>query len=146
MFKTIGGVILGYISIVVFVFFSFSLTFLLLGTERTFQPSSYEVTPLWLVASLALSLIAAIIGGKVCVIIAGRSGAAKGLAGLVLVLGILSAVMAVRASGEAPGARTGIVSNTQAMMNVREPVWFSVVMPVIGVAGVLIGGRTRSNR
>jgi hypothetical protein len=67
----------------------------------------------------------------------------RALAVLVLILGVLSAIPVLRANEASPAGRTGNVSNTQAMLNAKEPAWFALVLPVIGVVGVLIGGRTK---
>jgi hypothetical protein len=64
------------------------------------------------------------------------------LVALVLVLGLVSAVPALYAV-ETTAVRTGEVSNLQAMMNAKEPKWVSVLLPVIGVIGVVIGGRAK---
>ena len=44
MIRTILGVIIGYLVMVVIVFCTFTASYLLLGADRTFQPGSYEVT------------------------------------------------------------------------------------------------------
>jgi hypothetical protein len=64
------------------------------------------------------------------------------LVALVVVLGLVSAVPALYAV-EATAVRTGEISNLQAMMNAKEPKWVSVLLPVIGVIGVVIGGKTK---
>jgi hypothetical protein len=64
------------------------------------------------------------------------------LVALVVVLGLVSAVPALYAV-ETTAVRTGEISNLQAMMNAKEPKWVSVLLPVIGVIGVVIGGKTK---
>ena len=138
MLRIVGGVFLGYVAMFVLIAFGFSGLFLALGTDRTFQAGSYQVTSLWLMGSLILNFIAAWVGGKVCAIIAGRPSAVKTLAVVVLVLGILSAV-----NGDATRltSRTGDASVREAIVNAKEPTWFALLLPVIAVVGVLAGGR-----
>jgi hypothetical protein len=142
MTRAVVAVILGYVVMFVIVFVTLTASYLVLGMERTFQPGSYNVTALWMVVMLVFSLLAAIVGGKVCRIVSDTRIALVLLVALVLVLGVVSAVPALYAVETNP-ARTGDVSNIQAMMNAKEPKWLSVSLPVIGIIGVLIGGRRK---
>ena len=143
MLRTIGGVVVGYIAILALIFLTFSISFLLLGTDRAFAPGSYEVTLAWIVVSCILSFVAAIVGGKVCVSIARGSGAVMGLASVVLILGVASAVLTLSASKNTPVERPGDVSVTEAMTNVRQPVWVALLMPWIELGGVMVGGKRK---
>jgi hypothetical protein len=136
-------VILGYLVMFAFVFLSFSGVFFLLGVERAFQPASYDVTMTWNVVSVVLSFVAAMIGGVVCVMIAKSSTGPKVLAALVLLLGLAMAVPVLTAP-PAPPSRGPEVSNTEAMMNARQPVWAALANPFIGAFGVLLGARLKS--
>ena len=142
MTRTVVSVILGYVVMFVIVFVTLTASYLVLGMEKTFQPGTFNVTPLWIFVMLVFSLLAAIVGGKVCRMISNRKIASALLVALVVVLGLVSAVPALYAV-EGNAVRTGDVSNLQAMMNAKEPKWVSVLLPVIGVIGVLIGGRTK---
>jgi Ca2+/H+ antiporter len=142
MFKLVGGVILGFIATFVTEFFVLTGLFLLLGTDRTFAPGSYDVTALWMIAHLLVVFIAAIAGGKVCAIISQRSAAVKTLAALLLILGIIGSMPSLRAG--TPTARTGEVGNFQAIAFAKEPTWFLLLVPLVGVAGILNGGRVKS--
>jgi hypothetical protein len=141
MGRSIGAVLLGYLTMFVVVFITLTVSFLALGVDRVFQPGSYDVTVLWLAAMTVFSLVAAILGGKVCAAVGKRKGALTGLLVVVLVLGLLNVIPALMAGG-APATRSGDVPNVQAMMSAKEPVWFALLLVVIGVAGVWIGGRS----
>lgn len=66
------------------------------------------------------------------------------LAVLVLVLGILSGVGSLVGQKQTDEVvREGDVEMIDAMSNARQPVWFTVVNPIIGVVGVLIGAGLR---
>ena len=140
MFRIAGGVFLGYVAMFVTIFLAFSGLYLLLGSARTFQEGSYEVTWSWLLGSILLSFVAAMIGGKVCAIITGRPTAVMTLAVVVLVLGVLSAV---GADAGKLTVRTGDASLYEAIVNAKEPTWFTLLLPIVGVVGVLAGGRIR---
>ena len=138
MFRIIGGVLLGFITLFVVTFFTYSGLFLALGPDGAFHAGNFEVTLAWLAGSLVLSLLAAFLGGKVCAIIAAKQTAVRALAALVLILGYWSAFAAPENRQE---TRSGEVSLTDAMINAREPTWFVLIVPLISTAGVLLGGR-----
>jgi hypothetical protein len=142
MARKIIGVIVGYITMFVFVFLSFTILFLILGPEGTFQNKSYHVSTAWIILSLVLGLIAAILGGFVCVRIAKDRKIAFWLAGIVLVLGF---VLAIPALGEVElkTVREGNVDNMEAMQNAKQPPITLIINPIIGAIGVLAGSRLK---
>jgi len=140
-----GGVILGYIVMFAVVFVTFSGAFALLGVERSFQPSSYQVTMLWVVVSIVLSLFAAVAGGLTCAIVSRSAWGPKALAIVVVVLGLALAVPVITAP-PSTATRGPEVGNTEAMMNARQPVWLALINPLIGAVGVLFGARFRRER
>jgi hypothetical protein len=92
-----------------------------------------------------VGILAAIIGGWVCALIARSFGAAKVLALVVIVLGL---ALAIPTFIENPPTepRTADVSSSDAMMRAQTPQWIAVVNPVIGAIGVLIGASLRKPR
>jgi len=138
MFKSIAAVIAGYLAMAIVVFATLTASYFFLGTERVFQPGSYEVTPIWLVVMVIFSVISGLAGGMVCKLIAKRNSAVTALATLAFVLGLISAIATPAKSAS---VRTGDTANFQAMMNAREPAWFVWLLPVIGFGGVWFGGR-----
>lgn len=143
MFRAIAAVIAGYLVMFIVVFVGLTAAYLGMGAERAFQPGSYEVTGLWLVVWFIVSLGAALAGGKICLLIGRSAKAVFGLVGLVFVLGLLSALPALkRVEGDLKPRAAG-TSNLEAMMHAKQPTWVLVLTPVIGVVGVLAGGRQR---
>ena len=143
MLKTVLAAIVGYIVMVIVVFATFSLSYLGMGADRAFQPGTYEVSFLWIAVSLVLAIIAAVIGGTVALRIGGPT-APKVLAGIVVVLGLLSALPALNPGADPrPAVRTEAVGNMEAMSNARQPAWNALLMPFLGAAGVLAGGRSK---
>ena len=138
MFRIIGGVILGLITLVVVTFFTYSGMFMALGSDGAFHPGNFEVTPLWLAGSFLLTFMASFLGGKVCAIVSGRSGVVTALAALVFILEVSSVFMAPE---NRRIERSGEVSLTEAIANHKEPTWFVLIVPLISAAGVLVGGR-----
>lgn len=145
MARTIAGVIVGYLAMFAGVFVTFSVFYLIVGTEGAFRPGSYEVTTLWIIGSFILGLLAAIVGGLVCLAIAREARAATVLAIFVIVLG---AVMAIAAMGEQPnlGPRAGDVALLESMSKAIQPKWVTFLNPLVGAVGVLIAARMRPPR
>lgn len=144
MLRNIGGVIVGYISMALLVFLTFTAAYLLMGAGAAFKPATYEVSNAWLATSFVLALMAAVVGGYVCATIAKRrSRAPLALAVLVIVLGALAALPALRAANAARQPRTGEVSNMEAMQRAVEPMWVALLNPFLGAAGVLVGASLR---
>ena len=144
MLKNILGVIGGYISMAVVVFVCFTIAYLVLGAEGSFQEGTYDVSFVWVIISIVLGFLAAMLGGFVCILIAGKKKAAMFLAGLVFVLGIIFAIPAMSASDEdKPLIRDSSVDNMEAMQNAIQPTWMSLLNPLLGAFGVMVGAGLR---
>ena len=144
MARKISGVIVGYITIFLIVFISYTILFLILGPDGAFQSGSYQVTTTWIILSFMLGLIAAILGGLVCVLIAKDRKTALWLAGFVLVLGFVLAIPALSVTDEALNkVRDGNVDNMEAMQNAKQPPITIVLNPIIGAIGVIAGSRLK---
>jgi len=142
MLKSILGVIVGYVGMAIFSFAAFTCAYLALGVERVFEAESYDVSTIWMVIMIVLSLIGGILGGLICAAISKSKGACMAFAVIVLVLGIIVGVMTKMK--EAPEtARTGDVPNLQAMQMAQTPTWLCFLTPVLGAAGVLLGARMK---
>ena len=70
MGRIIGAVVAGYVVIFVFVFATLMVAYFTMGTERAFQPGSYEVSATGLLVNIVLGLIAAVLGVLVASLIA----------------------------------------------------------------------------
>ncbi len=145
MLRSILGAIAGYVVMFFFIFLAFSAAYLAMGAENAFVPGGYDVSTTWIVVSFVLGFIAAVVAGYAAAAIGKGMTAVKILAGIVLVLGIVSAV-AVAMSPRPEGARTADVPNLEAMTKAQTPLWVALLNPLIGVAGVLVGGRSRKGK
>ena len=147
MLRTIGGVVGGYIAMAIVVIALFSLAYSIMGPDRAFLPGSYAVSSSWILLSIVVSLLSAIIGGLVSASIGKGTRAPLILAGLVLVIGALLAAYEMRRPGGelSEVIRESNVSSTEAMQLSKQPVWIAFLNPVIGFAGVLAGARLRKS-
>jgi len=144
MARNIIGVVVGYVAMAAFVFISFTVLYLILSAEGSFQPGSYQVSTTWLVLSFILVFIGTLFGGYVCTLIAKNSKPALWLAGIVLVLGIILALPQLNVpEKEMNKIREGDVPNMEAMQNAKQPALALILNPFIGAVGVWAGSRMR---
>jgi hypothetical protein len=141
MARSIAGVIAGYIALFVVLFCILTAAYLGMGADRAFAPGSFRPSGLWIAVEIVVGFVAAAFGGWLCLAIARKRGAVTALIVVILVLGALGAIPVVKASSLPEAAREGGLSNMQAMMKARQPVWMAIFNPVLGVAGVLVGSR-----
>lgn len=130
MLRSILAVIAGFMVMVFFVGFGTSIAAgLLIGPV---QPGATpQLTLPYLAVNLALSFVAAIIGGWVAGTIAGREPLIH--AGALSILVLVMAVVTILISRGTPEAAA-------------QPKWYQWVVTILGAAGVLIGGVMRGEQ
>jgi hypothetical protein len=144
MARTVVGIIVGYLTMFVLVSITFMGVFLLMGTEWSFKPGSFEASNGWVAMALVSNFIIGVVGGLICVLIARGEKAPLVLAIVVFVLGLVLAIPAVIARNTYGGlARTGNVTQAEAMQKANEPIWAPFTFPVLGAVGVLLGGKLK---
>jgi hypothetical protein len=143
MGRSILGVVAGYIVIFVILFCVLTALYLTMGSDRAFQPGSFRPSTLWSVIEIVVGLGAAFVGGLTCISIARKRGAVTALIVVILVLGALGAIPVMKAASLPEAVREGGLSNMEAMMKARQPVWMAILNPLLGVAGVLLGSRRK---
>jgi hypothetical protein len=137
------GVIVGYLTMFVLISVAITVGFVVLGAGHAFKPGSFAASNLWTATGLVINLIIAIIGGVIAVAIAGRAKAAKVLAIVVFVLGLLLAIPTLVVPRTGAVRTTNDVPMFEAMTKAEEPRWVPLTLPVIGVIGVMIGGKLK---
>lgn len=144
MGRAILAVVVGYLTMFVLVFVTFSAAYLGMGPDRAFQPGTYEISGLWAAVSIVLGFLAALAGGFVCTAIGRRRMPPRALTALVLGLGLAMGIPAAIAAQSAETKdRPAEVSNLDAMKDARQPGWIALLNPLIGAAGVMAGARLR---
>jgi hypothetical protein len=138
MVRAILSVIVGYIVMFVLVVASLAVAFGVMGVDGAFRSASYSPSTTWLGIMFVSGLIAAIIAGAVCRLIAGSPTPPKILAGLVVVLGLVLAIPTL--SRKAPAEpRPAQMSNMEAMSKAQTPAWVAFANPFVGAVGTVIG-------
>jgi hypothetical protein len=147
MARSIIGVIVGYVVMFILHVAAFMTIYTVMGPDWSFKPASYQASTRWIVTGFAVILIAGIIAGLVCALIAKGGKAPMVLAGVILVLGLaLTAVARSKRSVDAHELRSGNVPNMEAMSKAQNPTWVIFLGPVISAVGAAIGGKLkRSN-
>ncbi len=146
MGRKILAVVAGYAAMAVLVMVVFSLALATLGTSLVFVEGTTRPSGGWLAFSLVVSLVAAAAGGWVAARIGHQATAAKILAGVVLILGLIMAVaqperdperaqQIIDEAGGVEGVAMGDLADIA-----EQPAWFAWVIPFLGAAGVLVGG------
>lgn len=144
MGRSVLAVIVGYVVMFVLVFVVFTCAFLLMGTDWSFKPNSFEASNAWNIMALVADLVIAVIGGLVCAAIARGGKAPIALAVVVFALGMFLAIPTLFANkANANRVRTRDISQMEAMQNATQPAWVPFAFPILGVIGVLIGGKLK---
>ena len=146
MVRAIAGVVVGYVVIALLIFLLFSLAYLGMGTNRAFNPGTFNPSLFWIVISFFLGFVAALVGGYTCATIAKSKRAAQVLAAVVFVIGILVAIPVLTSVDNRPNVRVGSVPNMEAMQKARTPGWVALMNPLIGAVGVMVGAGIRQAR
>ncbi|MYB97357.1 MAG: hypothetical protein F4123_13315 [Gemmatimonadetes bacterium] len=141
--RNVGGAVLGSVVMAGAVFLLFAVQWMVFGSDGAFQPQSWEVSGMWLLGSIVVSLLAAALGGLVCAWVAADDRGLLMLMALVVVMGVAIALGDVPAT---EGARLQEVGMTEAMNSAQQPKWMAWLNPVLGVAGAFAGSRLVRNR
>ncbi len=136
--KAVGAALGGYILMFVVLFVTLTVAYFAIGTERTFLPGSYAVTPLWIALFLFFQFDAGMVAGIVVSKLSRDRRVSLILAAMALGFGILMALPAVQGTVHS-AARDGSLTNMQAMMQAQTPVWIQLIAPALAALGVLAG-------
>lgn len=142
MLRSIVAVVVTYIVMVILIIGAFMGLWLGMGPDRLLRPGSFQGNMLLSIAAPSITVLAGLLGGWMCVKIAGVGRGRTPvmvLAGIVLALGLLTAYFTMQKPFPADPRPPGMT--LQQMMDVgREPTWLLIFNPIGGAAAVLIGG------
>ncbi len=143
MGRNILAAVAGYILLSVVLIVLFSVTFMVMGVDWSFKAGSYEASGAWVTIMILFSIGVAVLGGYVAQAIAKNDMGVKILAGIVLVMGLITAIIEMNTE-RAMEVRPDDVPLMEAMMKGIQPIWLTFLNPIIGVVGVLFGGRLKA--
>jgi undecaprenyl pyrophosphate phosphatase UppP len=144
--RNILGAVLGYVTMVVVVMIGIWIAWAVLGGQGAFDGEGPHPSAAWLTVNIVSGFVAAVVGGLVAVKIGRSITAVKILVGLMLLLGAVFAINAdssyeKREPVEKPVAEMNF---GEAGRHAKNPSWYNFTIPLVGVAGALVGGRKRS--
>ena len=111
----------------------------ILGVDTVLEPGRFETVAAYDVYAVVIGIVGAVLGGWLCMRIGRSRPAVIVFAGLAFAGGMTNAY--AQHAKPAPGPRAPGVSVMEAVNARQEPAWFTLLMPCLGVVGVLIGGR-----
>ena len=147
MLRSILAAVVGYIAMVVVVLAGIALAWAVLGGSGAFAGEGPKPSTAWIAMNLVGGFLAAFVGSLVALKIGRSARAVKILIGLLLVLGVVSAVTAnsVYEKREPVGKPVAEMSFREAGQHAKQPAWYNWVIPLVGVAGACLGGRSRKS-
>ncbi|MEE2973229.1 MAG: hypothetical protein VX672_08885 [Planctomycetota bacterium] len=167
MIRALIGILAGYLFMATIVILTLFPASLLIDSARIRDPETDVMSP-WFIFMVEwpVSLFSAILGGVVAALVAGRAGrtfAIRGLMAFVLIVGLVGAVLSLVGTVAADEAlveegllSSGPVETTAAEIELAEsqanpggksttppiqPVWDTFALPLVGLLGILLGGR-----
>jgi hypothetical protein len=144
MLKSIVGVVVGYLVMMLVAFAAYTAAYFGLGADRAFEPDTYALSGIWIGLVVAITLISGLVGGLTCAAISKSRTAGLVFAVIVFVLGFVFELPNLK-KDHSPVARAGDVSNMEAMGKAQPPVWLCILTPFLGGAAVLLGTRMKKS-
>jgi hypothetical protein len=138
MARTFPGVVASLVAMAALTFALSIALWFALGVDGVLQPGSFRDTPLLGAWSVAASAAGAVAGGFLCARLTRSRAAVGALAAIGFLMGAGNA--AGQRGKQEPGARPAGLGVFQAIGQRKEPGWFTLLVPVIGAAGILAGG------
>jgi heme/copper-type cytochrome/quinol oxidase subunit 3 len=145
MLRSVFAVIVGYVAMFAVAFAAYTAAYFGLGADRAFEPGTYALSGIWIGLVIAITLISGLIGGLTCAAISKSRTAGLVFAVIVLVLGFVFELPNIMKKDHAPEARTGDVSNMDAMGKAQPPAWLCLLNPFLAAAAVLMGTRMKKS-
>ena len=161
MIRGILAVIVGFIVMVVWVIGT-TLAGMATLTDLVLDESTREASLTWCLIQIGLGLVGGVIGGFLAAAIGAgpKKTPVKVLAGLVLLLGLGQAAWVMYGPEAEPEPSTEVLFNEpvaedpegllakvraqmEAAMEYEQPTWYPFALPVVGLVGVLLGGKLK---
>ncbi len=139
MLRSILAVIASYIVMSILVVGLFMGLWFGFGPNRLLQPGSFEGNMLITIAAPAITILCGLFGDWMCVKIARGTRPVIVLAGIVFSLGLLMVYFTLQKPFPT-GPRDPNMTVAELIKKGREPAWVALSNPILGAAGVLLGG------
>jgi hypothetical protein len=144
MLRSIVGVVVGYVAMFAVAFVAYTAAYFGLGADRAFEPHTYALSGIWIGLVIVITIISGLIGGLTCAAISKSRTAGLVFAVIVFVLGFVFELPNIMGD-HTPVARTGDVSNLEAMGKAQPPGWLCLLNPFLAGGAVLMGTRMKKS-
>lgn len=146
MVRNILGAVAGYVAMVVVVMLGIGLVWMVVEGKGAFDGEGPHPSTIWVVCNIVFGFVAALAGGFVARKIGHSITPVKILVALLLVFGAYFAITAESSYAKREPVNKPVAEMTfmEAGQHARNPTWYLFVIPLVGVAGALIGGRARA--
>ena len=145
MLKSIVGVVVGYLVMMLVAFAAYTAAYFGLGADRAFEPDTYALSGIWIGLVIAITSVSGLVGGLTCAAISKSRTTGLVFALIVFVLGFVFELPNIMKKDRTPVARTGDVSNLEAMGKAQPPLWLCLLNPFLAGAAVLMGTRMKKS-
>ena len=142
--NSFGIAFTGSMLMVVVLFATPTAAYLGLGTERTFLPGSFAVTPLQMVMFCFFQCDAGLVTGPVTSKQSGDRRVPRIVAVMTSTFGMLMALPAIRGTVRDAVPRDGSLAAMQAMLQAQTPVRIQSIAPALAALGVSAGATPMS--
>jgi nitrate/nitrite transporter NarK len=132
------AVIVAFVSMSVVVFGLSVAPWFMFGLDAVLVPSRFDSTATFDAYAVVVGILGAMLGGWLCARLGRSRHAVLALAVMGFIGGMTNVVMQSRKPE--PGARRPGVMVPDAIAARKEPLWFTLLMPCVGAAGILVGG------
>lgn len=147
MARSIIGVIVGYLVIVVLEVAAFIAIYSVMGADWSFRTASFQPSTRWTLLQFIVIFVAAVIGGLVDQLIAGKGKSPLVLAGVVVVIGLaLGALINSNSSADSRKMGTPDIPAMEAIRKAQHPVWVVLANSFLAGVGVIVGGSLKRVR
>ena len=143
MARSILAAVLGYIVMVIVVMAVIGIAWAILGGSVAFEGEGPNPSTAWLTFNIVSGFLAAAVGGCVALRIGKSALAVKILVGIVVLLGLYFALTAESSYADREQVDKPVAEMTfwEAGQHAKHPTWYNWTIPLVAVAGVLVGGR-----
>jgi hypothetical protein len=135
--RAVAGVVVAFIVMSVLVLALSLAPWYLLGVDAVLEPGRFDSTPAFDAWAVIVGVAGAVLAGWICAAI-GRSRIAVSILAVICVAGGFVNHFSQHHKPE-PGVRAAGVSVMDAVNQRKEADWFTLLMPCLGAAGVLVG-------
>jgi hypothetical protein len=138
------GVVVAFVTMSVTVLALSLAPWFVFGVDGVLQPGRFDSTPIYTGYALVVGVIGGAFAGWLCEAISRSRLAVYVLAVLCAGAGLTNHFS--QQHKPAPGPRPAGVSVMDAVVQRKEPDWFTLASPVLGVTALVIAGRGRPSR